>query len=269
MRGWTWRYCLVAVLAGWATFTALLIYNSSVVVEESAAAQAATATTSSTIRVHITGAQQPLTVPSYSLLRTGNIWSYVSKERGIDAQFVPPLVPLSGDYGDWLEDARVHPVIKKDLEALLNAAKSANTPLLISSAYRSGASQTTLLQETTILNGSSYAEEYVAKPGHSEHQLGLAVDLTTFSEACKHSFSGCKLDDKTTAWLADHAHEYGFILRYPAGKEAITGIAHEPWHFRYVGKNLATLLHHSNLTFDEVYRQLEYKYTTSASKIQT
>ena len=90
MRGWIWRYCLVAVLAGWATFTALLIYNGSVVVEESAAAQAATATTSSTIRVHITGAQQPLTVPSYSLLRTGNIWSYVSKERGIDAQFVPP-----------------------------------------------------------------------------------------------------------------------------------------------------------------------------------
>ena len=89
-------------------------------------------------------------------------------------------------------------------------------------------------------------DTYSARAGHSEHQTGLAIDVSSnnpdiLSFEMSTSFK----------WMKEHAHEYGFILRYPKGKEDITGYMYEPWHYRYVGKEIATLLYQTGMTFDE------------------
>jgi len=111
---------------------------------------------------------------------------------------------------------------------------------MVGSAYRTSAEQEQLFKEL----GPSVA----AQPGYSEHQTGLAFDF---------SYSG--LSDKETNrmwnWLADNAYKYGFILRYPKGKEDITGFAYEPWHYRYVGKQAAKAIYEKGLVLEEYLTQ--------------
>lgn len=84
-----------------------------------------------------------------------------------------------------------------------------------------------------------------ARPGHSEHQTGLAIDINDLEQTFEETPEG--------RWLAENSYQYGFILRYPKGKEAITGYDYEPWHFRYLGKDLAQAVYYSKLTYDEYY----------------
>ena len=134
---------------------------------------------------------------------------------------------------------------------------------MITSAYRSYADQEKTRKELARTNGQLYADEFVAEPGKSEHQLGLAVDFSSYTEPCMEKFTACRLDKASAEWLAAHAHEYGFILRYPEGKQAITGVAPESWHFRYVGKDLASFMHRNKLTLEEVMTQLKKARETS------
>src|SRR5699024_5056985 len=92
-------------------------------------------------------------------------------------------------------------------------------------------------------DGAEMADTYSARPGHSEHQTGLAFDLNEISDA----FAGTP----EAEWLAEHAHEYGFIIRYPADKEDITGYSYEPWHVRYLGKEIAEKVYESGLCLEE------------------
>lgn len=114
--------------------------------------------------------------------------------------------------------------------------------------YRSYATQADVLAASIETRGSrEEARRYAAEPGHSEHQLGLAVDVAA-PDARGDAFA----DTGEFAWLREHAHEYGFILRYPSGKEDITGIAYEPWHYRYVGaQHAAAFGAWSDLTLEE------------------
>ncbi len=91
------------------------------------------------------------------------------------------------------------------------------------------------------------AEEWVAVPGTSEHQLGIAVDINADKERCE--------NEDVYLWLAENAHKYGFILRYPQGKEDITGISYEPWHFRYVGVENAQIIYEKQICLEEYTRQ--------------
>ncbi|MEW9078513.1 M15 family metallopeptidase [Terrisporobacter glycolicus] len=132
----------------------------------------------------------------------------------------------------------------KALEELFQGAKEENIILLGSSAYRSYRSQVRVLNDEISSKGVNYANKYVAKPGNSEHQSGLAIDVT--NEA--------RCFDKTSPeaqWLANNAHRFGFILRYLEGKENITGYNYEPWHIRYVGKDAAKEIHKRNITLEE------------------
>lgn len=117
----------------------------------------------------------------------------------------------------------------------------------INSAYRSGRAQQQLFDN----RGEAYAQPR----GHSEHQTGLSLDIGSTQGTMDATAEG--------AWLAQHAHEYGFILRYPQGKEAITGIAYEPWHFRYVGLPHSQLMYEKNWTLEEYLENLQstQKYT--------
>ena len=155
----------------------------------------------------------------------------VNKENPVTADFTVNAKAV---------DAEGHTVderIYDDLTAMLSAAKEAGYDLRISTAYRSYNRQQQLYD----------AGATAAAPGTSEHNSGLGVDILTVNG----EFEGSAAE----AWLLEHAEEYGFILRYPKDKEAVTGFAYEPWHFRYVGKEQAKLINDSGLCLEEYLAQ--------------
>ena len=144
-----------------------------------------------------------------------------------------------------------------DLLAMMQAAKDAGINLEVCSPYRTDGRQEWLFEKKIkkyMNQGYSYMEAYktasqiVTIPGSSEHQIGLAVDI--YSDTYRQLD---KAFDNTEAgkWLAMHSYEYGFVIRYPEGKEYITSIEYEPWHFRYVGREAAAVMHEENLCLEE------------------
>lgn len=155
-------------------------------------------------------------------------------------------------------DGREMQYMQKDaamaLDALLAAADEAGYNITVTSAYRSREYQAKIFgirREAYASKGYGaddavrLTERYIAPPGHSEHHTGLAVDMHSMASA-ETSFA----DTDEYKWLVAHAAEYGFILRYPKGKEGVTGYAFEPWHFRYVG-NCAEEITEKGLTLEE------------------
>ncbi|WP_086349274.1 D-alanyl-D-alanine carboxypeptidase family protein [Candidatus Enterococcus clewellii] len=122
--------------------------------------------------------------------------------------------------------------------------------IIVTSGYRSYAEQQCLYEHSLTKYGRAHTENYVAKPGCSEHQLGHAVDLgfadTTNDEVCP-TFEGREVSQKFLASMAN----FGFVLRYPKGKEVVTGIAYEPWHFRYVGRPHSEIMCQQSWTLEE------------------
>lgn len=123
------------------------------------------------------------------------------------------------------------------------AAASEGLNLYIASGYRSYDYQAGLYQRYVNRDGQAAADTYSARPGHSEHQTGLALDLNSISDSFANTSEG--------QWVAAHCQEYGFILRYPADKEEITGYKYEPWHLRYLGVEQATAVAESGLCLEE------------------
>ncbi len=151
--------------------------------------------------------------------------------------------------------------ILADLYAMLEGALNDGVNLVICSPYRNDDRQQMLFDRKVdkyTAQGMSYMEAYktaaqaVTIPGSSEHQIGLAIDMVSDSYVSLNEGFG---DTKAGQWLAAHAYEYGFVIRYPEGKEDITGIEYEPWHLRYVGKNAAKVLYDENLTLEEFWEK--------------
>lgn len=255
-------YLLAMVLSAWVTFTFLVIsgtYETNYTYDRIQAQIAAQPTVSPVKTVTFAGTnntQLKLKIPSKKLLKTSGIWAYVSKTQGISEDYQPKLANLTVEHGDWLEDKRASAIIQPELKDIFAAAKAAKNDLIVTSAYRSAADQKKLVAESKAKSGAAYTEKYVNQAGHSEHQLGLAVDLSSLDKDCKANFARCSLKKETAAWLANNSYKYGFILRYPEGKEDLTGIEAESWHFRYVGKDMAKLVRDSGLTFDEIYKKI-------------
>lgn len=141
------------------------------------------------------------------------------------------------------------------IEEMFNAAYEDGYLLSIGSAYRSYDYQKNLYNNYVKKDGEEKASRYSAKPGQSEHQTGLAVDLAREDGYCY--LSGCFKETDEGKWLKENAYLYGFILRYPEGKEEITGYMFEPWHYRYVGKEEALKIYQSGLTVEEYYQILD------------
>ncbi|MEY9095684.1 D-alanyl-D-alanine carboxypeptidase family protein [Paenibacillus sp. RC84] len=135
------------------------------------------------------------------------------------------------------------------LENMFAAAKKDGTPLAGVSAYRSHSTQTTLFNRYVQKDGEAAAKKYSAVPGHSEHETGLAIDVAGSTGKC--AAEDCFGGTPEAKWLEDHAHEYGFIIRYPKGKESVTGYQYEPWHLRYVGTQMAKDIKTKNTTMEE------------------
>lgn len=163
----------------------------------------------------------------------------------------------SFELGTIAEDMKCDARILPELFTMLKDAKKDGVYLVICSPYRDIELQNVLFNRKIKLymgRGYSYMEAYkkasqiVTVPGASEHQVGLALDIISSTYQSLDAGFG---DTKAGKWLKEHSHEYGFILRYPQGKEAITGIDYEPWHFRYVGKEAATIIMEEEITLEE------------------
>ena len=134
---------------------------------------------------------------------------------------------------------------------MFKAANEEGINLFLNSAYRGYDSQVYLYEEDIAAVGSD-TSDYVAKPGASEHQLGLALDITSMNMdfQLEEAFE----DTPEGIWALNNAYKYGFVLRYIKGKEDITGYQYEPWHYRYIGnKDISKLCHDKNLTLEELY----------------
>lgn len=173
----------------------------------------------------------------------------VNSHHAIPEGYEPVLTELANGRS---VDARIYP----DLQAMFDAARSEGIYPVVGEGYRTHAEQERMMQEkidSYLAEGCSkrtareLAEEWVAVPGTSEHELGLAVDInadTAHSE-----------NIEVYTWLAQNAWRYGFILRYPQGKEEITGISYEAWHYRYVGAETAQAIWAQGITLEEYLEQ--------------
>jgi zinc D-Ala-D-Ala carboxypeptidase len=141
------------------------------------------------------------------------------------------------------------------LEKMFTEAKTNGIELYAVSGYRSYERQRIIFDAEVKKSGEEKAAQVVAVPGNSEHQSGLAMDISAKSAdlGLTESF-GETIEGK---WLAANAHKYGFILRYPKGKESITGYQYEPWHFRYVGVSAAQTIFEKNITLEEYFNIVE------------
>lgn len=119
---------------------------------------------------------------------------------------------------------------------MMDAAKAEGVTLTVSSAYRSYAVQQQTYQHWVSVNGQRLADQLSARPGYSEHQTGLAIDFSS-PEGCR--LEECYRDTLAGQWLVKNAPRYGYILRFPDGRQSVTGYRFEPWHYRYVGVQIA------------------------------
>lgn len=151
-----------------------------------------------------------------------------------------------------IEFSHEHKYLRHDakiaFEKMATIAKKDGYQIVLVSAYRSYSYQEELYNYYVKTSGKNYADRCSARPGHSEHQTGLALDIMG-----KNGDYNRFEDTKEFEWMQKHAHEYGFILRYPSDGYDITGFKYEPWHYRYVGIELATYLTNKKITLDEYY----------------
>ncbi|MCC0699365.1 M15 family metallopeptidase [Clostridioides sp. ZZV15-6383] len=171
----------------------------------------------------------------------------VNKTNGINKNYTPENItkvniPFVEEATEEEKQMAGEPA--KAVEDLVKQANAEGIQFLGSSAYRSYDTQLDTYTRRVKSQGQEKADAYVAKPGYSEHQTGLCIDLTN----PERWFVG---STKEAKWLAENAHKFGFIIRYPEGKEDITGTAYEPWHIRYVGKDAAEEIYSKGLTLEE------------------
>lgn len=168
----------------------------------------------------------------------------VNKHNSLGDYVPEDLVPL-GSYGSWGMMARE---ARDAFVLLVDGAAEDGMRIWGVSPYRSYERQDAIYHGYVSAHGQEEADTYSARPGSSEHQTGLAVDVAVRGQSYG-SFGGTR----ESAWMLEHAHEYGFILRYGEGAESITGYMYEPWHYRYVGVEAATYIREHGLTFEEYY----------------
>ena len=184
----------------------------------------------------------------------GEITVLVNKQRKLPPDYEPhdlvvPNIPFSFE-GDHPKK-KLRKEAAEALEALFAQAKKENIQLAGVSGYRSYATQEAIFQYNVKTQGEEQARRVSAVPGHSEHQTGLAMDVS--SPSVNYALIEEFGETKEGKWLAENAHKFGFIIRYPQGKEHITGYAYEPWHLRYVGKDIAGEIAKKGLTLEEYF----------------
>ena len=172
----------------------------------------------------------------------------VNKKNKFKNNYIPNnLVKLNLKYAN--DNRYLKKVAAKSFYKLSKDAKKNHLRIIVVSGYRSYEYQEKLFNYYVLEKGLDYALMCSAKPGHSEHQTGLAIDV----EGSNYDYN---LFDKSKEfeWMKNNSYKYGFILRYPKGKEHITGFKYEPWHYRYVGKKVAKYIYKHNISLEEYFK---------------
>ena len=163
----------------------------------------------------------------------------------LPANYAPhDLVPVSR--AGLSGGGSVRSILISDLAAMTRAARAAGAPLAVASAYRSYATQVSTFAYWVRADGYAAAIRGSARPGHSEHQLGTAIDFKSYGGGAPWGYADWA-KTKAGAWMMNNAWKYGFILSYPQGKQASVCYSYEPWHYRYYGKAIAKEIHNSGL----------------------
>jgi D-alanyl-D-alanine carboxypeptidase len=174
------------------------------------------------------------TEPSgFSITDTSSMWVIVNKQH--------PLSPLNFTPNDLVKThgATIRSFAESDFVALMTDSAKQGVNLTTTSSYRSYLYQRNLYNNYVAIHGQTDADTFSAKPGYSEHQTGLAIDFGS-SSVVRCNLGSCFGQTKESQWLTANAYKYGYILRYPANKQTVTGYIAEAWHYRYVGCKLAT-----------------------------
>lgn len=217
------------------------------------------------------GLESPATQSAnHSIDDASSVWTVVNKGRKLPDDYTPanlvtPKVALR------LEEGMSEMKLRKDaataLERLFGDAKAAGLDLLLASAYRSYGQQSGLYNFYVDNSGQKSADEYSARPGYSEHQTGLSVDVEPGSRICE--LQECFANTAEGLWVAANAHKQGFIIRYQKGEKALTGYEFEPWHLRYVGIELASELKESGRTLEQHFSLPAYPdYSPSPARLK-
>ena len=167
---------------------------------------------------------------------------------GVGKEYVPP--DLISVYKVGLAGSgQIRRIAAKDTRAMARAAAENGTPIGAWSAYRTYEAQRTLYRNGVAAYGVKVASQYWARPGHSEHNLGLGVDFMTAGGG--NPLIGDWSTTPAGSWMEDNAWKYGWVMSFPKGKRAITCFNYEPWHYRYVGREVAREIHESGVTTRE------------------
>ncbi len=179
----------------------------------------------------------------------------VNKDNILNKDYVPEdLVEIYEPAGKKMDPNYINKLDKfvyQEFKEMQKDALLCNYEIFVDSSYRSFDYQQKVFDEIEAKKGLEYALRYCALPGSSEHQTGLAFDVIVRRDGVL--IEETNENDPELIWLRDNSYKYGFILRYPKGKEEITGYNFEPWHFRYVGRDTALKMHDSGITTLEEY----------------
>jgi len=192
------------------------------------------------------------------ITNTDSLLVLVNKKRNLSSKYIPEDLVIPDVEFSFSGDSpkkQMRKIAADALEELFAAAKEDDISLKAVSGYRSYATQKSIFDRNAELKGAEVANRTSAHPGQSEHQTGLAMDVS--SASANYELETTFGDTKEGKWLAKHAHEHGFIIRYPEGMQDITGYTYEPWHVRYVGKDIAEAVYDSGLTLEEYMEQFD------------
>ena len=185
----------------------------------------------------------------YTITNPSNLLTLVKKgfylPEDYEPELVDPEIPVAPD----CQNPKMTKETSDALTKMYRAAKQEGLELVVNSAYRSYQTQVETMSDFVARYNTQYANEYVAQPGASEHQTGLGVDLTSQSvvEGKRITFG----DTEEYRWVIKNCAKFGFIIRFEDGTDGMTGIAHEPWHLRYVGEDVAKEIQKNGWTFEE------------------
>lgn len=175
----------------------------------------------------------------------------VNKENRLKSSYEPNDLVIP-DVKTTKFDIYINKTASNSLEKMFKAAKEKGVYLYLISGYRSSSYQKKIYSDSLIHNGKEYTEQYLSKANYSEHQTGLAVDVS--SKSIAYQLIPEFETTKEGKWLEKNAHNYGFILRYKKDREEDTGYGFEPWHFRYVGNDIAKYIYDNDLILEDLYK---------------
>lgn len=199
----------------------------------------------------------------YTIKDAGKIDVLVNKKRNLPANYIPADLVNVEVLNYNVEVGEPKPVLLRKeasdaLTALFNGAKLKGFEFWAVSGFRSYERQVYIFNYKAKIHGEEQANRFSARPGQSEHQTGLTMDVSL--ESLDYKLLEELGETPEGIWLASNAHNYGFIVRYQKGKEHITGYKYEPWHIRYLGKELAAKVYDSKLTYDEYCERQDISY---------